>query len=97
MNLEKFKQLCEIHSLTPDDFYQGDFSDDFESLVGGIEEVENCGGEGEGDHCHVVICLVECDLYLRADGYYASDYGYDWTSSKWYEVRPIQKIITVYE
>jgi hypothetical protein len=68
--------------------------------IGHVEVIENVGGEGEGDHRHLVFHLTAADgdcQYFKLDGYYSSYGGTEWDSSDIYEVRPKQKTITVYE
>ncbi len=60
--------------------------------------VAEYGGEGQGDEYWVVISLSDGVLtrYFRRDGWYASyDGGY--LDGDTYEVRPQEKVITVYE
>jgi hypothetical protein len=57
------------------------------------------GGEGEGDSRWIVIKAVSDDgteQFFRMDGYYASYDGSTW-DGEFYEVRPREKTITVYE
>lgn len=67
--------------------------------VGEFKQVEQYGGEGEGETWHVVYYFVEHDVYIRVDGFYQSYDGtefYDgWGCCR--EVRPKEKTITVYE
>ena len=65
--------------------------------IGMYEEIENEGGEGQGDSCYVVLYFKDVDKYIMADGSYASGEGKDWSYSSWSIVRPVQKTITVYE
>ena len=62
------------------------------------EEVDQYGGEGQGDDWWSVKYFPEHDVYIKVSGFYAS---YDGTSFNGWddcsEVRPIQKTITVYE
>ena len=64
---------------------------------GEVENVESFGGEGQGDHVYMVFYFKDHDVYLRADGYYNSWEGKDWSGSSWYPVRPKQVTKTVYE
>jgi len=64
--------------------------------LGKVVEVEQHGGEGEGDSWHVVHHFVDHDVYIRLDAYYQSYSGTDFDGSKPYEVRPKEKTITVY-
>lgn len=62
-------------------------------------EVEQVGGEGEGDHWHSVKYFPDHDIYIKVTGFYQSYDGtefYDgWDCCK--EVRPQEKTITVYQ
>lgn len=62
------------------------------------EEVEQYGGEGQGDTWYSVKYFPNHNIYIRVDGFYQSHYGTDF--SGWdclTEVTPKQKTITVYE
>lgn len=70
--------------------------------IGHVKVIDNVGGEGEGDHRHLVFQLTPTDgneevQYFKLDGYYSSYAGTEWDDSDLYEVRPKQKTITVYE
>lgn len=63
------------------------------------KEVEQYGGEGQGDNWYSVKYFPDHDVYIRVDGFYQSDYGTDFYEG-WgccSEVKKIQKTITVYE
>lgn len=62
-----------------------------------IEVIETVGGEGEGDNWHLVIKHIPSNRYLKANGYYASYSGFEYDDSEFYEVKPIEKTIIVYE
>jgi len=51
--------------------------------------------EGGGDHSEVVVHFEEHDIYLKATGYYSSYNGTEW-NDEMTEVRPQEKVITVY-
>lgn len=60
---------------------------------------EEGGGEGDGEHMHIVLGFTNGDKtkYLQIDGFYSS-----WDAGEWYhdeveQVFPIEKTITVYE
>lgn len=79
-------------------FAYGDYNQ-AELGLGEIEEIEQAGGEGEGEHWHSVKYFKDYDVYIRVDGYYTSyngtDFYEEWNSCS--NVRPVQKTITVYE
>lgn len=63
------------------------------------EEVEQYGGEGQGDTWYSVKYFSKHDIYIKVDGYYQSYNGTEfyngWNSCS--QVFPKQKTITVYE
>lgn len=67
--------------------------------IGEWEEVDQYGGEGQGDTWYSIKYFKDHDVYLKCDGYYQSYNGtefYDgWDNV--YEVKPEQKTITVFE
>lgn len=67
---------------------------------GHLQVIDTTGGEGQGDHAHIVFKLTEDDFtvrYYKVDGYYSSYDGVDWDGSDLYEVTPRERTITVYE
>jgi len=65
--------------------------------LGEIEEVEQHGGEGEGDSWYSVKYFKDHDVYIRISGYYQSYDGTTFDQGYGEEVFPKQKMITVYE
>ena len=65
-------------------------------LVGNYEEIEQEGGEGEGNSYHFVLYFKDYDKYIRSDGFYSSYEGVI-ELSEWYIVTPKEKTIIVYE
>ena len=62
-------------------------------------EVFQKGGEGEGDEWYSVKYFPQHDVYIRVDGWYQSHNGTEFYEG-WgccSEVRPQEKVITVYE
>lgn len=71
---------------------------DYQDLgLGEVEEVCQKGGEGEGETWFSVKYFKYHDVYIRTDGYYQSYYGTEFHQGMGYEVRPQEKVITVYE
>lgn len=70
-----------------------------ESGLGEIQEVEQYGGEGQGDTWYSVKYFPKHNVYIKVEGYYQSYNGtefYDgWNSCR--QVFPTQRTITVYE
>lgn len=65
--------------------------------LGEVIEVDQYGGEGEGETWYTVKYFKDHDVYIRTDGYYQSYNGTEFENGYGYEVRPQQKTITVYE
>lgn len=63
------------------------------------EEVEQYGGEGQGDTWYSIKYFPDHDIYIKVSGWYQSYDGVNFNS--WgrdcCEVKPSQKTITVYE
>jgi len=61
-------------------------------------EIEQVGGEGEGDHWHSVKYFKDHDVYIKVIGFYSSYHGTDFSGYDCcYNVAPKEKTITVYE
>ena len=56
--------------------------------------IEQVGGEGQGDHMHVVFQVG--DQLFKKSGYHVSHDGSYWDGPL-EEVRPVEKTVTVYE
>ena len=94
---EIIKKL-EKSGITVDEFAFEDY--DPQTLeLGDIKEIEQVGGEGEGDHWHSVKFFKDHDVYLKVTGWYTSHNGTDFESwkSSVKEVKPKEKTITIYE
>lgn len=67
--------------------------------VGSVEEVDQYGGEGQGDTWYSVKYFPDHDVYIRIDGWHQSYEGTEFGGwgDACSEVRPQQKTITVYE
>lgn len=64
--------------------------------LGEIVEIEQYGGEGQGERWWTVKHFVDHDVYLKTSGHYSSYNGtdfYDWGK----EVKPVIKTVTVFE
>lgn len=91
------KQILEVieYNLSVGEFGYGDF--DFDELgLGKITTVDHYGGEGKGEEYWTVYHFIDHDVYIRIDGWYSSYNGAEFDDYG-YEVRPIEKTITVYE
>ena len=65
--------------------------------IGPIDEVDQYGGEGEGDTWYSVKYFPAHDVYIRIDGFYSSGNGTEFVDGYGYQVFPKEKTITVYE
>jgi hypothetical protein len=77
-----------------DDFAWGNPT---ESDIGPIRTVENEGGEGQGDHAHLVFETVRSGQLFRIDGYYSSYEGTDWDYESLREVKAVTREVVFYE
>lgn len=64
--------------------------------LGEVEEVDQYGGEGQGDTWYSVKHFKDHDVYIRIDGYYSSYNGTDFEEGYGREVKPKEKVITVF-
>ena len=65
--------------------------------LGEIVDIEQTGGEGQGDHWHQVWYFKDHDVYIKIIGDYTSYHGTEFYSGYGEEVKPVEKIITVFE
>lgn len=67
--------------------------------IGDFTQIEQRGGEGQGDYWYSVKHFSEKDLYVKVSGFYSSYLGtsFDSFEDELDIVRPVQKTITVYE
>lgn len=76
-----------------------DYSQWIHPELGTVVEVDEYGGEGQGEQWYTVLHFVDQDVYIRVDGFYTSFNGTDfydgWNCCS--NVQPITKTITVYE
>lgn len=72
--------------------------EDFNLVVDGeLLEAKNVGTTGGMDEGSNATSTWQIgNQYFRKSGYYASHYGYDW-DGELEEVRPVQKVVTVFE
>lgn len=90
------KKFQELGDFSYEDFANDEWPEEFSEYVGESKVVDIWGGEGQGENIGYVYYFKEHDIYLRIDGYYQSHYGSYWDNPP-YEVKPKEKIITVYE
>ena len=82
--------------ISVSDFAWGDIANPLEN-IGKWKEVEQEGGEGQGDHWHSVKFFEDHNLYIETTGFYSSGNGTDFYNGYGTEVKPVEKTITVYE
>jgi hypothetical protein len=63
---------------------------------GEAKEIEQKGGEGEGEEYWVVFRVGD-DKFFRVEGYYTSWEGTNWENAEVIEVEPAQVLVTVYK
>lgn len=98
MNKLTAKEILEIvenNDITESEFAWGDFV--LEEELGEWEEIERYGGEGKGTDWWSIKHFKDHDVYIRTNGYYSSYNGTDFEEGYGYEVKPKEKVITVYE
>ena len=97
MTAQEIKAVLE-EKLSIDDFAYGDF-DSEELGLGEIKQVDQYGGEGQGDEWYVIYQFADHNVYLKVEGYYQSYNGVEFYEG-WddcFEVTPQEKTITVFE
>lgn len=65
--------------------------------LGKVVEIDQYGGEGQGDHWYSVKHFVDHDVYIKITGHYSSYHGTDFYDGYGKEVKPKEKTITVFE
>jgi len=72
--------------------------EDFNVVIDGVlHEAINVGTTGGMDEGSNATSTWQIGMqYFRKSGYYASHYGYDW-DGELEEVRPVKKVVTVFE
>ena len=100
--IKKLTEVFEEQEISKSQFFNQDYSDNDEqtiiAAVGNFKTMEY-GRSTTGDHnsYEVTFFFIDHDIYLKADGYYSSWDGTDWSCANLYEVKPVEKTITVYE
>lgn len=65
--------------------------------LGEIVEVTQHGGEGEGDNWYTVKLFKDHNIYIKTSGFYSSYNGADFNCGWGKEVKPMEKVVTMYE
>lgn len=91
--------LWDVYRALPS-YYELRNQEFFETTgIGSINQVDSHGGENEGSDWWVVYHFPKHNVYLKVSGWYQSHHGTDfedWDSAV-KEVKPKEKVITVYE
>lgn len=107
-NEEKMKEIFRIldeHEISVSDFAYGEF-EEWDSVnkcrvpiygIGEWEEVQQFGGEGEGDTWFSVKYFKDHDIYIKTTGSYQSDWGTDFYNGFGELVTPRKKEVIVYD
>jgi hypothetical protein len=98
MTYSEIKEALKNSGISIENFAFEDYKNPIEG-IGEVQEIHQQGGEGEGDHWESVKYFPEHNVYMKVVGRYSSYYGTDFDSdwSEVYEVKPKEKVITVYE
>jgi hypothetical protein len=98
MNFKEIIEELKKQDIPAYDFAFGDIENPLPN-IGNWEEVDQEGGEGQGDHWHSVKYFKDHNIYINIYGFYTSHDGTDiddgYSSAS--EVAPKLKTITVYE
>lgn len=95
LSCEQILNFLEEKKVTWDDLGYGDV--DWEELdLGKVDLVERYGGEGKGETYYKIYHFVDHNVYIQINGYYSSYNGAEFEDAP-YEVKPVEKTITVYE
>jgi len=96
LTAEQILEIFEKNEISNDRFGYMDYNSEKLGL-GEVKEIEQHGGEGEGESWHSVQYFKDHDVYLRVDASYSSYEGTDFSDSEIQEVRPVEKMVTFYE
>jgi hypothetical protein len=94
MTAQDILDLVEEKEIGVSDFAYGDF--ELEEL-GEWEEIDQYGGEGQGDNWWSVKHFKDHNVYIKTTGFYSSYNGTDFEDGYGSEVVPKEKTIIVYE
>lgn len=98
MNFEQIMEVLKNKIEKVDNFAWEEYNEQTLDL-GTIKEIDQVGGEGEGERWHSVKHFVDHDVYIKVTGHYSSyngtDFWDEWDACR--EVKPQEKTITVYQ
>lgn len=93
--LEKIKV---VFKDSIDEFaYTNDWEDKENIGIGDFKEVDQHGGEGEGERWWSVKHFSKHNIYIKVRGFYSSYNGTDFDYGWGEEVKPQEKVVTVYQ
>lgn len=95
LTAEQIIEIIKKNGINVDIFAYGGFNS-FELGLGESKQIEQEGGEGEGESWHSVRYFKDHDIYLRVDATYTSYEGTDFSDSTIEEVRPVERMVTFY-
>lgn len=96
MTVQEILAEVERQDISVDSFGYSDFSNPLEN-VGEWDEIEQVGGEGEGEVWYSVKYFKDHNVYIRTDGFYSSYNGTDFDNGYGEEVKPVERMVTFYE
>ena len=94
LTVQEILDIIHQKGFSERDFAYGYF--EYIQEIGKWEEVDQYGGEGQGDTWYSVKYFKDHDVYIRTDGWYSSYEGTEFEEGYGREVFPQQKTITVY-
>jgi len=96
-----YQEILEVLKSKLEDVREFGYEDfDPEDLgLGSIDNVASHGGEDQGSDWWVVYYFEDHDVYIKVEGYYSSYHGTDFEhwDEACSEVKPKEKVVTVYE
>lgn len=98
LTAQQIKEKLEKLNIEMDDFAYNFF--DVKEIIGNHYIVYDARIGGDYDIQKNVIYFEYHDIYLSIEGYYSSYDGADFSNNSWVdikEVKPVDKVITVYE
>lgn len=70
--------------------------EELKESLGGWKEVQQHGGEGQGEDWYSVKYFPAHNVFIKTEGWYTSYHGTDFEDGYGFEVWPAEKVITVY-
>lgn len=95
LTAKEILEIVETNGVSEAEFAWGDF--DLTEELGEWREVVKYGGEDQGSTWYSIKHFKDHDIYIRTDGYYQSYSGVEFDQGYGEEVRPKEKVVTVYE